>query len=184
MSTCPELDLLSVYLDEELPRQYEQKIEAHLASCEFCNKYYKTLLNTHQSLQEDAKKIVFSEADLEDSFSRLKTKMNYKAVIRPTSFNFGQVAKWVAPIVAAAAVFVAVLLPGRFGQKVQNQILFPQITKTATPVKMIQETGVARESSLVDAHIEHGVIAACFLGRCFGGSGFRFFCGGLLLLHR
>ena len=149
MSTCPELDLLSVYLDEELPRQYEQKIEAHLASCEFCNKYYKTLLNTHQSLQEDAKKIVFSEADLEDSFSRLKTKMNYKAVIRPTSFNFGQVAKWVAPIVAAAAVFVAVLLPGRFGQKVQNQILFPQITKTATPVKMIQETGVARESSLV-----------------------------------
>jgi hypothetical protein len=148
MSTCPELDLLSVYLDEELPRQYEQKLEAHLASCEVCNKHYKTLQNIHESLQEDAGKILFSEEDLEDSFSRLKTKMKYKSVTKSTSFNFGQVAKWVAPIVAAAAVFIAVLLPGRFGTKMQNQTLLPHITKTATPVKMIQETGIAREASL------------------------------------
>ena len=41
MSTCPELDLLSVYLDKELPRQYEQKLEEHLSSCSECKMHFE-----------------------------------------------------------------------------------------------------------------------------------------------
>lgn len=148
MSTCPELDLLSVYLDEELPRQYEQKLKDHLDSCEQCKNYYESLKSIHNSLREDSQKIVFSDAELDESFLRLKTKMNYKAVITPAPFNFAKISKWVMPIITAAAVFVAVFLPIRFSRSVQIPSITPGLNHLVTPVKMIQETGIAREASL------------------------------------
>lgn len=147
MSTCPELELLSVYLDEELPRQYEQKLKDHLASCTECKVHYENLKSLHENLQLDAKNITPSERDLDEGFLRLKTKMNYKSVIKP-SFNFPSVAKWAFPFVAVAAIMVAVILPTRFSNRIEYTDFVPKFTQFATPVKMIQETGVARDATL------------------------------------
>ena len=36
MSTCPDYDMHSVYLDGELPQKYALDYETHLTSCQRC----------------------------------------------------------------------------------------------------------------------------------------------------
>ena len=36
MSTCPEKDLHSIYLDGELPEEFLKEYENHVAGCEKC----------------------------------------------------------------------------------------------------------------------------------------------------
>ena len=38
MSTCPENDIHSLYLDNELPLSYREEYEAHIKSCPKCAK--------------------------------------------------------------------------------------------------------------------------------------------------
>lgn len=155
MSTCPELDLLSVYLDKELPRQYEQKLEEHLSSCSECKMHFEKYQKISTTLHQDASNISFTDNELDESFLRLKTKMNYKSVITPTGFQFSAFTKWAMPIVTVAAVFLAVILPIRAGKNSPTQVLSqPQVfsaintSNQQTIPPMLQETGVSREASL------------------------------------
>ena len=154
MSTCPELDLLSVYLDEELPRQYEQKLEKHLACCEECKKHYETLKTVHNNMREDSQKILFSDTELDESFLRLKTKMNYKSVVKTTSFQIPNLAKWAMPIVTVAALFLLVIFPIK---TTKNQPFFNSQQQVFSAINtsnqynipsMLKETGVTRDASL------------------------------------
>ena len=155
MSTCPELDLLSVYLDKELPRQYEQKLEEHLDSCSECKSRFETYEKLHKTFQQDIENISFSDKDLDESFLRLKTKMNYKSVTTPTGFQFSRITKWTMPVVTAAALILAIVLPIRATKNLPTQILSqPQIfsgintsNQQVIPT-MLRETGVSREASL------------------------------------
>ena len=155
MSTCPELDLLSVYLDKELPRQYEQKLEEHLASCAKCKNRFDTYQNMHKVLHQDVESISFSDKDLDESFLRLKTKMNYKSVTTPTGFQFSRITKWAMPVVTAAALILAVVLPIRATKNIPTQVLSqPQIfsgintSRQQVIPAILRETGVSREASL------------------------------------
>ena len=49
MSTCPEQDMHSVYLDGELPQKYALDYESHLTSCQRCREVIvgRWLLLTH-----------------------------------------------------------------------------------------------------------------------------------------
>ena len=154
MSTCPELDLLSVYLDEELPRQYEQKLEKHLACCEKCKNHYENLKTVHNNMREDSQKILFSDTELDESFLRLKTKMNYKSVVKTTSFQIQNLAKWAMPIVTVAALFLLVIFPMK---TTKNQPVFNSQQQVFSAINtsnqynipsMLKETGVARDASL------------------------------------
>jgi hypothetical protein len=49
---CPDPQLLSIYMDGELPSPWKEKMEAHLAECSECKERYKHFLN----LQEMFKK--------------------------------------------------------------------------------------------------------------------------------
>ena len=110
MSTCPELDLLSVYIDKELPRQYEQKLEEHLSTCSECKNQLNKMQFLHSTLQEDVCAISFSDSELDESFLRLKTKMNYKSVTTPTGFQFSSFARWSMPVITAAKIPPPVIL--------------------------------------------------------------------------
>ena len=156
MSTCPEQDLLSVYLDEELPKTYEAKLQEHLESCNECKARFEQLKLLHSVFEQDKEAITFSDKELDESFLRLKTKMNYKMVTKNNTSPFTNFSKWVVPVVAAAAVFIAVILPFRISFKEPAQSFFPFIsgnnkvysTGQVAPVKLIQETGVARDAAL------------------------------------
>lgn len=157
MSTCPELDLISVYLDEELPRQYEQKLEKHIETCAECQAVYKTFKDSSNILQQDARNIVFSDKQLDESFLRLKTKMNYHAVTQSNNFGFSRILKWAMPVVTATAVLLAVVLPIRavkqnsvpvYAQQFYSPVKATAISNIQNIPSLLHEAGVAKEASL------------------------------------
>jgi hypothetical protein len=105
-------------------------------------------------MREDSQKILFSDTELDESFLRLKTKMNYKSVVKTTSFQIPNLAKWAMPIVTVAALFLLVIFPLKTtkNQPVYNsqQQVFSAINTSNqyNIPSMLKETGVARDASL------------------------------------
>ncbi|MBB5218673.1 hypothetical protein HNP77_001042 [Treponema rectale] len=112
MSTCPEKSIHSVYLDGELPQNYVTRYEAHVASCQECQKIQNALKKLRDFMQKDADLPAFSREDLDSSFNRLQVKLSYHKITgqsRPASGRFTAL-KYAATGIAAAAA-VALVLP-------------------------------------------------------------------------
>ncbi len=126
MSTCPNKDLHSIYLDNELPLSYVKEYEDHVKNCPKCTAELQKLKNLHNLFQEDSKSIKFSEQDLDKSYERLLTRMSYHKNTSKTRnvFTFGKfnsAAKYIFTGVAAAAV-IAVVLPIRLNNNTSQNI--------------------------------------------------------------
>lgn len=113
MSTCPERDLHSVYLDGELPQKYALDYESHLTTCQKCRDNYSKLNKSSVLLQEDAANTQLSSQELEDSFARLQTKLRYQQHVRQSQPINARKFTWVLPSVAAAALAFAIVLPSK-----------------------------------------------------------------------
>ncbi len=126
MSTCPNKDLHSIYLDNELPLSYVKEYEEHIKNCSKCTAELKKLKKLHEFFQEDSKSIKFSQQDLNKSYERLLTRMSYHKNMKKThnvfSFEkFSSTAKYIFAGVAAAAV-IAVVLPIRLKNNTSQNI--------------------------------------------------------------
>ena len=64
MSTCPDTNLYSAYVDGEVPSPWKEKLEAHLASCESCRAIERRYRGLHVAMQ----KIGAAEPNLTDEF--------------------------------------------------------------------------------------------------------------------
>ena len=82
MSTCPEHDMHSVYLDGELPQKYALEYESHMTTCQQCRDKYMKLQGISALLKEDAAQHQLSSQEMEDSFARLQTKLRYQKTVR------------------------------------------------------------------------------------------------------
>lgn len=139
MSTCPEKDILSIYIDGELPAKYQAEVESHLSSCEKCRKELEALRKIQAVLKKDSKNIELTQEEMDKSYERLMARLSYSKVTNAAKETSGKIFKflpasdnstsakekkygtfkYIAGAVAAAAVF-ALIIPVR-------------ISKTATP---------------------------------------------------
>ncbi len=147
MSTCPDFNLYSVYLDNELNGTHSQAFSDHLKECPICRKRYSRIKNIRDAFQQDSRFIDLSQKDTEDSFKRLCVIMNYKAVTKkadtPLSFK---TLKILSPALAAAFLF-ALILPLRLSTV--NDIphtIFPQ--QSNFDVSLINNKGVIADKTL------------------------------------
>ena len=106
MSTCPEKELISVYIDGEMPEKFVKDYEQHLFNCSDCRREYEKMLGISKILRREQEAFNLPDAYLDESFKRLQTKMNYAKNVgpesrKPVSFH----SRWVVPFAAAAAVF-------------------------------------------------------------------------------
>ncbi len=115
MSTCPTKDLLSVYLDNELPEIYKAEYEDHIKSCPKCSKELEKLKALRVLFQADSKAVTPDSHYLEQSYERLMIKMKYskvsessKNIISSNKFQLKNLG-YFATAVAAAAVFALVI---------------------------------------------------------------------------
>ena len=115
MSTCPEHDMHSVYLDGELPQKYALEYESHMTTCQQCRDKYMKLQGISALLKEDAAQHKLSSQEMEDSFARLQTKLRYQKTVREIQPKNINRFTWVVPTVAAAALAFALILPARHG---------------------------------------------------------------------
>lgn len=112
MSTCPDKDLYSAYVDGELRSPWKEKLEIHLASCEKCSKIVDSYKKISLKLSENS----FPEPDFEGSFLKLYAKR--QDCLKRMEINKNKPTSWFynsnkipVPALAAAALFLFVLTP-------------------------------------------------------------------------
>lgn len=158
MSTCPQKDIHSVYIDGELPEKYRAEYEAHIATCPDCQAALARLRTLHTLLtgEQDAPAAKSSTASsdsvfLEQSFERLQTKMRYTHTISAARNKKQEIAfpaaKWAISAAAAAAVFAVIAVPlhTRAGDAKEEQALTVIANTTVEP---LTEKGVVIDGNV------------------------------------
>lgn len=108
MYSCPTNDIHSIYIDNELPLVYLKEYEEHIKTCSFCSKKLENLKKIHNFLKADKESIQLDSNYMEQSFSRLETKLKYKKhTFNLNNFNTSYL-KFSA---VAAAVLLAIVVP-------------------------------------------------------------------------
>lgn len=114
MSTSPEKDLHSVYIDGEMPENFVSRYEDEISRDEKAKAELEKMRSLHNLFQEDAKSKSVDKIFADQSFERLKTKMSYSKTLKfaekKPSF-ITPIAKYTASFAAAAAVFAFVFIP-------------------------------------------------------------------------
>ncbi len=165
MSTCPENDIHSIYLDGELPQSYAKQYEAHLLTCENCRKKLENLKSLQKIFAEDCKNITISQDAMEQSFERLKTRLSYSRVtknVKGRIFEFSpEKAKKTfstlryGAVAAVAAAVVAVIIPVRMGKANSSSTHF-------TPVARTTIQSPVNSNIQVDESVESRVLTSLF----------------------
>lgn len=122
MSFCPTKDIHSIYLDNELPEIYKAEYEAHINSCEKCKMELEKLRKLHSLFNSDSSQITPDSHYLDQSFERLKIKMDYSKNTTSPVNKF----KYFIPSCAAAAVAIfalAISLNTRITAKKDNAMV-------------------------------------------------------------
>lgn len=135
MYTCPENDIHSVYLDNELPLTYIKDYEEHIKTCSKCSEKLNILKQQKEEFKLDSESIVFSEKELDKSFEKLQNRLTFTKNTAKSKnvFNLPNLinnSKYVLAGIAAAAVFIFVL-PVKISNKHDNQnVYFTPISRT------------------------------------------------------
>lgn len=159
MSFCPSDDIHSIYIDNELPDDYKKQYEAHVNNCPDCQRKLSLLKGVSALLRQDAVSVCPDRHYIDESFDRLQIKMSY----RKNSFENGRKQKFnfIYFVGAAAAVFVALIVPVRIAniQKNQNNGVYyvnPAMTTVSSgsisqvPVNSVISSKLAGKSSFVN----------------------------------
>ncbi|MBQ2529815.1 MAG: zf-HC2 domain-containing protein [Treponema sp.] len=119
MSTCPERDIHSVYLDGELPPAYVEKYKAHLETCPKCKDALEKLKRLRSYFDADKKSMEMSQKDLDDSFARLQARLSFSKHTKSNVVEFKPKA-WISAALGAVAALAIVFLPARLSSKNQS----------------------------------------------------------------
>ena len=117
MSTCPEKDIHSIYLDNELPAAYVAEYEAHIAECPKCRAQLEKLRMMHRVFSQDSKSMELSKRDLDDSFNRLQARLSYSRHAKEERVLTFTPKKAVYALAGAAAALAVFVLPSQFLKK-------------------------------------------------------------------
>lgn len=146
MSFCPNKDIHSLYLDNELPEIYKAEYEEHLKTCQKCQSELEKIRKIHELFHADSKQITPDKNYLNESYARLLTKMSFSkntgrksySENKPIFRNIG----YVACAAAAVAIF-ALVLPLRTATKTQNSAAVASVSPEINIVSLPSRTSHA-----------------------------------------
>jgi len=162
MSTCPEKDIHSVYLDGELPEAYVKEYEAHLESCPECKKQLENLKVLRVIFDYDKKSMELSQKDMDDSFERLNARLSFSKHTKTNVLEFKPKA-WISAAIGAVAALAIVFIPARLGSKGSGTIA--NLAAAFTPVANVDIVSPA--STLV--HQVDGEISSSSIANLLSG---------------
>ncbi len=147
MSICPENDIHSVYLDEELNSPYKEQYLEHLQSCSSCKDKLQKLKTLHDFLQEDSKSIALSEEQLDESYQKLSTLLTFRNVTKKSTSSPWTTIYKAIPAMAAALV-IAIILPIRLSNNVNSTQDLSFMAQANSVPKLFTERGVVADESI------------------------------------
>jgi len=116
---CPDPQLLSVYLDGELPSPWKEKMEAHLAECPSCREKlnsFRQLLNDHANEQPAEQEMIEAAKD------RIWQNLQSRRSFQPRTGRDRSAGLWQRrlsiplPAAAVAAIVIVFATAFLFGQ--------------------------------------------------------------------
>lgn len=153
MSMCPNSDLFSALVDNEIPSPWKEKLEAHIRACPDCAQQMAHLALIKNLVKESEPSIA---ADfLESSWQKLALKIKTKEEIElrtPQHVHFFKQlysASVRIPVAALAALLVVVLfIPVRINSKKQPSILASAINYETRVSKSLQLQKISTSNSV------------------------------------
>ncbi|MBQ9238044.1 MAG: zf-HC2 domain-containing protein [Treponema sp.] len=155
MSSCPNKDIHSLYLDNEIPDAYRTEYEAHIASCPKCAATLAQMQSMSALLKAEDTEFRFDETDKTAGYERLLIQMRYHKTAKAAARLSDSSLKYIFPAAAAAAAF-AVFFPLQLsgGGTRQTQ------TALATPITRAAPVFVAAKDLVINGTIRHRDIGA------------------------
>lgn len=152
MFSCPTDDIHSIYLDSELPKSYLAEYENHLKICKKCSEKIEKFRRLKSIFSNDSKNLSLDKNFIDESYSRLLTKLNYS---KNTRFvHQFPVQKAVAGIAAAAAVLVAVVLPVKLIPSSSSSVSGNSANVASiVPVERPQNTSISNKNIVINGNI-------------------------------
>jgi len=134
---CPDPQLLSIYVDGELPSPWKEKMEAHLKGCSVCNEKLKNFKHLHELFKKDntvrrtyVERVVdeaeeertYTEEEMRETKDRIWKRIESKRKVRSNVWR----RRLSIPVpVAAAAAVILVLFAGIWVNRqtvIQNEL--------------------------------------------------------------
>lgn len=118
MSTCPHKDLLSAYIDDELPSPWKETVAQHMQQCSTCKQIYNTYSAVHRVMQETSADRAFDAAAFyakvlvtrNSVLQKKANKQRERRIVTAVHRFFSSSVRIPVPI-AAAAVLLFVFAP-------------------------------------------------------------------------
>lgn len=159
MSTCPNNDLLSAYIDDELPSPWREKLERHLCDCSVCRDVYGRYAAIHRRIQAVSNEHTLDTAA---SFARLLEKRNLALELKQKAQNkrwgvatgenwFFSSIRVPVPAVAAA-VLLFVLMPLMLFFQMEHTVNSAAAQSSFTPILPVP---LEKQISEIDYGISH-----------------------------
>ncbi|MCL2266901.1 MAG: hypothetical protein FWC17_03945 [Treponema sp.] len=136
---CPDKQILSIYLDEELPSPWKEKLEAHMADCPVCAEKYEKLRQLRRILKKDMTSGGISalsdsgtctEQEINDAKNRVWQRLasgGNRQRIRPNSRLWQRRLSIPLPAAAAAAVIIVLVAVITLqGTRISNNAMMAQ----------------------------------------------------------
>lgn len=165
MSTCPEKDIHSVYLDGELPEAYEAEYKAHLDSCPECKKQLESLKMLKAIFEADKKSMELSEKDMEDSFERLQARLSFSKHTKSNVVEF-KPKPFISAAIGAVAALAIVFIPARLSATKQASSLN---TAAFTPVA---NSDIVSPASILVKQVDGEISSSSIANLLSGGETF------------
>ena len=131
MSTCPEKDIHSIYLDGELPESYVKDYEAHVANCRSCQKQLDNLKFLRSVFSADKKSMELSQKDMDESFERLQARLSFTKHTKSPVRTFRPSTTVVSAIAGAAAALALVIFPLKLSTKTSLTTSFQPVANVS-----------------------------------------------------
>ncbi|MCL2441163.1 MAG: zf-HC2 domain-containing protein [Treponema sp.] len=122
---CPDKQLLSIYVDGELPSPWKEKIEVHINNCPICREMYDNFRHLHELFKKDTtvtrtyveritdesapgkgEERTYTEEEMQQTKERIWNNINEKRKYRSRMWN----RRLSIPLPAAAAAAVVIAL--------------------------------------------------------------------------
>ena len=80
MSTCPNMELHSAFLDGEIANPWYDEIKTHVEACPDCKAHVERLQSIRDAFAADSAALNLDKTELDASYELLKSRLRYKKV--------------------------------------------------------------------------------------------------------
>jgi len=122
---CPDQQLISIYIDGELPSPWKEKLESHLKSCSLCREKLESFKQLHELFKKDTtekrtyiERIVdepeyertYTEEEMRKSKDKVWNNLESKRHFRPQNRIWRRRVSFSVPALASAAAAAIVIV--------------------------------------------------------------------------